>query len=83
MPYVNIQITREGASAEQKAELIRGATDLLVRVLNKNPATTFVTIDEVETDNWGVAGQTVTAMRQAEAAARATALPADDQRAAP
>lgn len=83
MPYINIQITREGASAAQKAELIRGATDLLVRVLNKNPATTFVIIDEVETDNWGVAGQTVTSMRQTEATARATALPAADQRAGP
>ncbi len=65
MPYVNIKITREGATAEQKAELIRGTTDLLVRVLNKNPATTFVVIDEVDTDNWGIAGQTVTALRAA------------------
>lgn len=65
MPYVNIQITREGATAEQKAELIRGTTDLLVRVLNKNPATTFVVIDEVDTDNWGIGGQTVTALRAA------------------
>ncbi len=64
MPYVNIRITREGATAEQKAELIRGATDLLVRVLGKNPATTVVVIDEVETDNWGVAGETVTARRR-------------------
>lgn len=65
MPYVHIKITREGATAEQKAELIRGTTDLLVRVLNKNPATTFVVIDEVDTDNWGIAGQTVTALRAA------------------
>ncbi len=64
MPFVNIQITREGATAEQKAELIKGATDLLVRVLAKNPATTFVIIDEVATDNWGVAGQPVTALRR-------------------
>jgi 4-oxalocrotonate tautomerase len=64
MPYVNIRITREGATPEQKAELIRGATDLLVRVLGKNPATTVVVIDEVETDNWGVAGETVTARRK-------------------
>ncbi|MEO6032348.1 MAG: 4-oxalocrotonate tautomerase family protein [Burkholderiaceae bacterium] len=69
MPFVNIQITREGATTEQKAELIRGATDLLVRVLGKNPATTFVIIDEVETDNWGVGGQTVTTLRRAAAAA--------------
>ena len=66
MPYVNIKITKEGATAEQKAELIAGATDLLVKVLNKNPATTFVVIDEVDTDNWGVAGQSVTQRRIAE-----------------
>ena len=63
MPYVNIQITREGATVEQKAELIRGATELLARVLGKNPATTFVIIDEVDTDNWGITGQTVSALR--------------------
>lgn len=68
MPFVNIQITREGATAEQKAELIKGVTELLVRVLAKNPATTFVVIDEVETDNWGVGGQSVTALRRAAAA---------------
>jgi 4-oxalocrotonate tautomerase len=64
MPYVNIQITREGATPEQKAALIQGATDLLVRVLNKNPATTFIIIEEVDTDNWGIAGQTVTKLRR-------------------
>lgn len=64
MPFVNIQITREGATAEQKAELIAGVTELLQRVLNKNPATTFVIIDEVETDNWGVGGQSVTQLRR-------------------
>ena len=58
MPYVNIKITKTGATAEQKAELIKGATELLQRVLNKNPATTVVVIDEVETDNWGVGGET-------------------------
>jgi 4-oxalocrotonate tautomerase len=68
MPYVNIQITREGATAEQKAELIRGATELLERVLNKNPATTFVIINEVDTDNWGVAGKPVTLLRRDAAA---------------
>ena len=48
----------------QKAELIKGVTDLLVKVLNKNPATTVVVIDEVETDNWGIGGETVTARRR-------------------
>lgn len=63
MPYVNIKITREGASAEQKAELIAGATELLRRVLGKNPQTTVVVIDEVDTDNWGIGGDTVTVRR--------------------
>lgn len=63
MPYVNIKITREGATAAQKAELIAGATELLQRVLGKNPATTIVVIDEVDTDNWGIAGETVTLRR--------------------
>lgn len=56
MPFVNIRITREGATKEQKQQLIEGATQLLVDVLGKNPATTFVIIDEVETENWGVGG---------------------------
>ncbi|WP_462386984.1 tautomerase family protein [Acidovorax sp. Q11] len=64
MPYINIQITREGATREQKAQLIRGATDLVVQVLNKNPATTFVVIEEVDTDHWGIAGETVTVLRE-------------------
>ena len=57
MPYVNIKITREGGTTPaQKAELIKGTTDLLVRVLDKSPATTFVVIDEVEMEDWGVGG---------------------------
>lgn len=64
MPYVNIKITREGVTAEQKERLIRGATQLLVDVLGKNPKTTVVVIDEVDTDNWGIAGESVTTKRQ-------------------
>jgi 4-oxalocrotonate tautomerase len=64
MPYVNIKITREGATAEQKARLISGVTQLLVDVLNKNPNTTVVVIDEVDTDNWGVAGESITVRRK-------------------
>lgn len=63
MPFVNIKITREGATAEQKAELIEKTTQLLVDVLGKNPATTVVVIEEVETDNWGIGGESVTARR--------------------
>jgi len=56
MPYVNIQVTREGVTPEQKTRLIKGATDLLVDVLGKNPSTTFVVIEEVAMDNWGIGG---------------------------
>lgn len=68
MPYIHIQLTREGVTVEQKERLIKGVTDLLVQVLNKNPATTFVVIEEVETDNWGIAGMTITKYRQQEQA---------------
>lgn len=64
MPYVNIKITREGATKEQKARLIEGVTDLLVEVLGKNPQTTVVTIDEVETDDWGLGGEMVSERRK-------------------
>jgi 4-oxalocrotonate tautomerase len=64
MPYVNIKVTREGVTPEQKEKLIKGTTDLLREVLGKNPSTVFVVIDEVETDNWGVGGETITARRK-------------------
>lgn len=69
MPYVNIKITREGATPEQKALLIRGVTDLLVRVLDKTPATTHVVIDEVALENWGVGGLPVSEFRARSGAA--------------
>ena len=56
MPIVTIQITREGVTPEQKAALIKGATDLMVDVLNKPPGLTFVIIEEVDLENWGVGG---------------------------
>ena len=64
MPYVNIKITNEGVTKAQKAELVAGSTELLQRVLGKNPATTVVVIDEVETDNWGIGGKLVTERRK-------------------
>ncbi|NNP70868.1 4-oxalocrotonate tautomerase family protein [Acinetobacter sp. Ac_5812] len=63
MPYILIQITKENVSVQQKQQLIKEATELVVRVLDKDPATTFVVIDEVNTDNWGVAGETVSMRR--------------------
>ncbi len=64
MPYVNIKITKDGASQEQKKALIAGATQLLVDVLGKDPKSLVVVIDEVETDNWGIAGVSVTELRK-------------------
>ena len=64
MPYVNIKITREGATKEQKEKLIKGTTQLLKDVLGKNPNTTVVVIDEVDIDNWGMGGETITVYRQ-------------------
>ncbi len=63
MPYVNIKITKEGVTSNQKKELIDGVTNLLHDVLGKNPKTTVVVIDEVETDNWGISGEQVTIRR--------------------
>ncbi|WP_020678118.1 tautomerase family protein [Geopsychrobacter electrodiphilus] len=63
MPFVNIKITREGATTAQKAELIKRTTQMLVDVLGKNPARTVVVIEEVETDNWGIGGESITSRR--------------------
>lgn len=69
MPYVNIKVTREGGpdgtgpSPQQKARLIAGVTELLQQVLNKNPNSTFVVIDEVALDNWGISGRRVSEIR--------------------
>lgn len=63
MPFVNIKITKDGVTAAQKAKLIEGVTKLLVDLLGKNPQSTVVIIDEVDTDNWGIGGETVTSRR--------------------
>jgi 4-oxalocrotonate tautomerase len=75
MPYVNIQVTREGTAPgatqttrEQKAALIKGVSDLLFDVLGKPHDTTFVVVNEVDMDNWGVGGLPVEAYRKKEAA---------------
>lgn len=59
MPYVNIRFVKEKVNKQQKAALIRGVTNLLHDILKKNPATTVVVIDEVEPDNWGLGGESV------------------------
>ncbi len=64
MPYVNIKITKDSVTKEEKARLINGVTILLKEVLGKNPETTIVIIDEIDTDNWGIAGEQVTERRK-------------------
>lgn len=56
MPVVRVQITKDGVSREQKAQIIHGMTQVLVDVLGKRPEHTHVIIDEIDTDNWGFAG---------------------------
>ncbi|NBB09157.1 4-oxalocrotonate tautomerase family protein [Pseudomonas sp. SLFW] len=70
MPYVNIKVTREGTSPgasattpEQKKALIQGVSQLLLDVLGKPLDSTFVVIDEVDLDSWGVGGVTVSEYR--------------------
>ncbi|EAI4098287.1 4-oxalocrotonate tautomerase family protein [Campylobacter jejuni] len=66
MPFVNIRITKENGepTTEQKQELIAGVTDLLAKVLNKNKASTVVIVDEINTDNYGLGGKSITQVRQ-------------------
>lgn len=66
MPFVNIRITKENGepTLKQKQELIEGVTDLLTKVLNKNKASTVVIIDEIEMDNYGLGGKTITEVRK-------------------
>ncbi len=71
MPYVNVRIANDGATIEQKRQVIAGITDVLVKVLNKKPEATFVVIDEVDLDNWGHKGTTLRELRAAAAAAAA------------
>ena len=64
MPYVNIRMIEGGATAEQKAELIKGVTDVLVNVLGKSPDTTFIVIDEISAENWGHKGKPVAELKK-------------------
>jgi len=64
MPFVKIEVTREGVTREQKQQLIKGVTDLITQVLNKDPHLTHVAIQEIELDNWGYAGEQVSVLRE-------------------
>ena len=72
MPYINVKITNENVTKEQKQAIIKGCTQLMVDVLDKNPDTTIVVIDEVDTDNWGIGFEQVTELRK-----QASTLPAE------
>ncbi|WP_286235197.1 tautomerase family protein [Thalassotalea sediminis] len=64
MPYVKIQVTDEGVTSSQKQRLIAQTTEMLSDVLNKDPATTFVVIEEVPLENWGISGLPVHELRR-------------------
>ena len=68
MPYVKVEIAKGIASVEQKRAVIKGMTDVLVKELGRNPEYIFVVIDEIDTDNWGRKGQSLTELWQATAA---------------
>jgi 4-oxalocrotonate tautomerase len=67
MPYVNVRITKDGVTPEQKAAIVKEITDTLVRVLGKRPDHTHVVIDEVDPENWGYAGMLTTEYRKRQA----------------
>lgn len=64
MPYVNVRITKDGATIEQKRQIVAEITDTLVRVLGKKPERTHIVIDEVELDNWGFGGELTSDLRR-------------------
>ncbi len=64
MPFINIKVTDENVTKDQKRLLIEGATQLVVDVLNKDPKTTHVVIDEVCIDNWGYDGKQFTGTKK-------------------
>jgi 4-oxalocrotonate tautomerase len=64
MPFVKIELTREGVTREQKRQLIKGVTDVITSVLNKDPQLTHIAIEEVDTDNWGWAGEQISILRE-------------------
>lgn len=64
MPYVKIEVTREGVTREQKQKLIAGVTDLITEILDKDPQLTHVVIQEIELDDWGFAGEQISVLRE-------------------
>jgi 4-oxalocrotonate tautomerase len=67
MPYIKIQIVEDGNTVEQKQALVRGATQLIVDVLGRRPESTYVVIEEVPQENWGIGYDTIAMRRQKSA----------------
>ena len=63
MPMINLKITKGESTPQQKAQVMQEMTEVLQRVMGKNPETTIVIIEEVDTDNWGIGGKSVTQRR--------------------
>lgn len=63
MPYVNVKITRDGVTKDQKRALVEAITNALVTILDKKPEQTHIVIDEVDSDNWGFSGMLTTDYR--------------------
>ncbi|GEN36459.1 tautomerase family protein [Aneurinibacillus danicus] len=63
MPYLNVQILK-GASTEQKEQVINGVTKVIQEVLGSKPESTFVVVQEVERENWGVGGRSIQSIQQ-------------------
>ena len=64
MPYVNVRLTKDGVTADQKRQIVEEITQTLVRVLGKRPEHTHIIIDEIEPENWGFAGMLTTEYRK-------------------
>ncbi|KQS47409.1 4-oxalocrotonate tautomerase [Flavobacterium sp. Leaf359] len=64
MPYVKIEVTREGVTREKKQQLIAGVTNLMSDILGKDPNLTHIVLQEIELDNWGFAGEQVSVLRE-------------------
>ena len=64
MPYINVKITKDGVTKNQKARIVEEITNTLVTVLGKKPEHIHIVIDEIEPENWGFAGMLTTEYRK-------------------
>lgn len=66
MPYINIILTKEngGLSADKKQELIKKLTSSVAEVIGRGETTCVVTINEIDTDSYGIGGKSITQIRK-------------------